>query len=168
MIGKLIAVSILGLAVAGCAAKQKVAPASPRPEGLELTDASKAKLPKGVRPDGPGITLSPLYFDYDSPVLRPEAGQVLVRVAEYLKRNPALSLTVEGHCDERGTEEYNMGLGDKRAHAIRTFLVRLGIEQRRIRTVSFGKLKPAVVGPSEDAWSKNRRGEFVPAPSTVR
>lgn len=166
MSGKLIVVIVVAALLVGCAAKQKTKPASPRPEGIEVS--GKAKLPQGLRPSGPGVTLSPLYFDYDSAVLRPEASQTLVTVAEYLKRNPRLSITVEGHCDERGTEEYNMGLGDKRAHSIRTYLVRLGIDQRRIRTVSFGKLKPAAVGQGEEAWSQNRRGEFVPAPATVQ
>ena len=97
------------------------------------------------------------YFDVDSAALRaPTIGRLLF-VAEYLKANPTERILVEGHCDERGTRDYNLALGEKRAEAIRVQLVRQGVDRRRIKTKSFGKERPAMLGASPEAWAKNRR-----------
>jgi peptidoglycan-associated lipoprotein len=85
------------------------------------------------------------------------------KVAEYLNKYTSLFLIVEGHCDQRGTEEYNRSLGERRANMIRESLVNAGVNADRIRTVSYGKDKPAVEGTDESAWGKNRRGELLPA-----
>jgi peptidoglycan-associated lipoprotein len=97
------------------------------------------------------------YFDVDSAALRTPTISGLLFVAEYLKANPNQRILVEGHCDERGTRDYNLALGEKRAEAIRRHLVRQGIDQRRIKTKSFGKERPAMLGASPEAWAKNRR-----------
>ena len=97
------------------------------------------------------------YFDVDSAALRTPTISGLLFVAEYLKANPDQRILVEGHCDERGTRDYNLALGEKRAEAIRRQLVAQGIDRRRIKTKSFGKERPAMLGASPEAWAKNRR-----------
>tara|TARA_Y100000991_G_scaffold144365_1_gene109048 strand:+ start:960 stop:1562 length:603 start_codon:yes stop_codon:yes gene_type:complete len=97
------------------------------------------------------------YFDVDSAALRTPTISGLLFVAEYLKANLTESILVEGHCDERGTRDYNLALGEKRAEAIRVQLVRQGVDRRRIKTKSFGKERPAMLGASPEAWAKNRR-----------
>ncbi|MFP4071464.1 MAG: peptidoglycan-associated lipoprotein Pal [Desulfovibrionales bacterium] len=101
-----------------------------------------------------------IYFEFDSFELKPEARTVLQRKAEYLKEFPELKITIEGHADERGTDEYNLALGQRRAQAAYEFLVLLGVDGDRIRTISFGEERPAVTGSNEEAWAKNRRAEF--------
>ena len=97
------------------------------------------------------------YFDYDSAVLSQQTLSGLLFVADYLKSNPAVQILVEGHCDERGTRDYNIALGHKRADAIRKQLARMGVDQRRITIKSFGKERPAMQGTSPETWAKNRR-----------
>ena len=96
-------------------------------------------------------------FDYDSSELSSEAKLTLDKQSRFLRANSDLTFTIEGHCDERGTREYNLALGEKRATAVRDYLVIEGISPDRIRVISYGKEKPAVVGSNDMAWSKNRR-----------
>ena len=96
-------------------------------------------------------------FDYDSSELSSEAKLTLDKQSRFLRVNSDLTFTIEGHCDERGTREYNLALGEKRATAVRDYLVIEGINPDRIRVISYGKEKPAVVGSNDMAWSKNRR-----------
>ncbi len=102
-----------------------------------------------------------VYFDFDRHNLNADARQVLTETAAYLKENADVNLVIEGHCDERGTNEYNMALGDRRARSARDFLVNLGVDASRISTVSYGEEKPADPGKTEEAWAKNRRAQFV-------
>lgn len=102
-----------------------------------------------------------IYFDFDRAAVRASERPKAEMVASFLKANPTNKLRIEGHCDERGTEEYNRALGERRALAIREYLVNLGVGPERIITISFGEDRPAVPGHDETAWSKNRRGEFV-------
>lgn len=102
-----------------------------------------------------------VYFDFDKSAVRASERGKVQAVAEALKKRPEASVEVEGHCDERGTEEYNRSLGERRALSIREYLILLGISSERIFTVSFGEDKPAVPGHNEAAWAKNRRGEFI-------
>ncbi|PPR78948.1 MAG: Outer membrane lipoprotein Omp16 [Alphaproteobacteria bacterium MarineAlpha2_Bin1] len=97
-------------------------------------------------------------FEYDSSDLTPEARRTLERQAAWLKRYSNVSVTIEGHCDERGTREYNLALGERRATAVSNFLVALGINGARIMTISYGKEKPVALGSNDTAWSQNRRG----------
>ncbi len=101
-----------------------------------------------------------IYFAFDSNELSQESRAILQEKADLLKANPALSLLIEGHCDERGTEEYNRALGERRARAAYEFLVLLGVESSRLQIISYGEEYPAVQGSNEAAWSKNRRDEF--------
>jgi peptidoglycan-associated lipoprotein len=104
---------------------------------------------------------SPVYFDFDSALIRASEQGKLAEVASFLAGNPAASLEVEGHTDERGTEEYNLALGERRALAVREALVAGGVNPERLFTISFGKSRPAVDGSNEAAWARNRRAEFV-------
>ena len=112
--------------------------------------------------DGSGgpPTSSPIYFDYDSFVIQDKSKGDLQGVAEYLSKNAKATVTISGHTDDRGTTEYNLMLGDQRAKAAHDYLVRLGIDPVRIKTISFGEERPAVPGEGEANWSKNRRDEF--------
>lgn len=101
-----------------------------------------------------------IYFDFDKAELKPEARDVLKKKAEWLKTNSQFSLRIEGHCDERGTNEYNLALGERRADSAMKFLNALGISGDRISTISYGEERPADPGHNESAWSKNRRDEF--------
>jgi peptidoglycan-associated lipoprotein len=102
-----------------------------------------------------------VFFAFDSSSLSSEAQQTLQRQAAWLKQYPNVSVTVEGHCDERGTREYNLALGERRANAAKKYLASEGIAASRISTISYGKERPAVIGDNEDAWSKNRRAVTV-------
>ena len=102
-----------------------------------------------------------VYFDFDSSTVKSSQKSKLESVASGFKSLAAGDLLIEGHCDERGTEGYNLSLGDRRANALREYLVNLGLSADRVHTVSFGEAKPADPGQGEAAWSKNRRGEFI-------
>ena len=104
-----------------------------------------------------------IYFKYDSDVLVSSETANLDKIARYLSDKPEMGLVIEGHCDQRGTEEYNRALGDRRANSIRSYLVGAGIEDARIKTISYGADRPAMDGSGESVWSKNRRGVLVPA-----
>ena len=101
------------------------------------------------------------FFNYDRYDLNPEAKSTLERQATWLKKYNSMTITVEGHADERGTREYNLSLGERRASAIKDYLVSLGVSGSRIETISYGKERPAVSGSSESSWSQNRRGVTV-------
>ncbi|MGB2437036.1 MAG: peptidoglycan-associated lipoprotein Pal, partial [Candidatus Puniceispirillales bacterium] len=96
-------------------------------------------------------------FDFDSYELTSSAKSVLNNQANFLSSNPSVRITIEGHCDERGTREYNLALGERRATAARDFLLAQGVDSARLRTISYGKERPAVAGSNEGAWAKNRR-----------
>ena len=102
-----------------------------------------------------------ILFEFDSASLSAEAQEILRRKAEWMKNNPGARVTIEGHCDERGTNEYNLALGDRRAFSAKSFLVDLGIDETRLTAVSYGEERPVDRGSDEDAWAKNRRAHFV-------
>ena len=104
--------------------------------------------------------LKTIYFDYDKSTLKPAAKAQLEKTATWLKKNPEVNCQIEGHCDERGTNEYNLALGERRALAARRYLVSLGINPDRIFTISYGEERPEVEGHDESAWKFNRRDEF--------
>ncbi len=105
--------------------------------------------------------LQTVYFEFDSTELSDGARATLQKNADWLVRNPRWSVAIEGHCDERGTIEYNIALGDRRARTVRDYLGSLGVDASRMRVVSYGEEQPAVPGHDEAAWSRNRRSEFV-------
>jgi len=102
-----------------------------------------------------------VYFAFDSSALTADTEGTLMRQAAFLTANPALMITIEGHCDERGTREYNLALGERRATAARDYLLAQGVDSARIRTISYGKERPAVAGSNENSWAKNRRAATV-------
>jgi peptidoglycan-associated lipoprotein len=105
--------------------------------------------------------LQDAFFAYDESTLSPEAQAALTAAANWLKKNPQYNLLIEGHCDERGTEQYNLALGDRRANTAKEYLMTLGVDGNRIRTVSYGEERPFDPGHTEGAWAKNRRAHLV-------
>jgi peptidoglycan-associated lipoprotein len=102
-----------------------------------------------------------IFFEFDSAVLLAEAQEILRKKAEWLINNPEAAATIEGHCDERGTSEYNLALGDQRAESAKTFLMDLGVKGSQLSTISYGEERPVDPGHNEEAWAKNRRGHFT-------
>lgn len=102
-----------------------------------------------------------IHFDFDKYNLTPTAQENLLRKAEWLRQNPDVTVTIEGHADERGTNEYNLALGDRRADSAKGFLLNLGISASRLTTISYGEERPLCNESNEECWSKNRRGNFV-------
>ena len=108
-----------------------------------------------------------VYFDYDKNEIRADGRDTLTKDADVIKRiltaDPSFTITIEGHCDERGSEEYNLALGDRRALAVKEFLVQLGVPEGRLKTISFGKERPVCTDENEGCYQKNRRGHLAPA-----
>ena len=102
-----------------------------------------------------------VFFGYDSSDLDSDALELLQDQVAWLKQNSDVSITIEGHCDERGTREYNLALGEKRAQAVKNYLIGLGINPDRVSTISYGKERPAVVGSNDGAWAQNRRSVTI-------
>ena len=176
-------VIVFGLAVGGCAPST-----TPKPEAAPSSTAG-AKLPAGQQSGAgqgsgtkesataPGSLdalqkgdstatpasspLKDVFFDYDRYDLRADARQVLKANADWLKKNPSARIEIEGHCDERGTSEYNLALGAKRAQSAKDYLATLGIAGDRLSTISYGEEIPACKQASEDCWRQNRRARFV-------
>lgn len=170
---------ILGLAVFGCAEKKPVATLPP-PEGVkppvQTKEIEKPKtVPQKVTEEEVKVATSEtpskvkeisgmfkdIYFDYDKFDIREDAKVTLRAVADYLIKNPANKMLVEGHCDDRGTSEYNLGLGDKRSKAAKDYLLSQGVPSSRVDSISYGKEKPICNEQTEDCWAKNRRAHFV-------
>lgn len=136
------------------------------PTGTSGTQSSQGGISGGPVTPGSQEDLAQnvgdrVFFAYDSAVLSSEGQQALERQAAWLKQYATVGVTIEGHCDERGTREYNLALGERRAAAVKKYLVGLGIAANRVSTISYGKERPAVVGDDESAWSQNRRGVTV-------
>lgn len=111
-------------------------------------------------PPQEGMEFSPVYFAFDSSVIKKEFHDPLVQMASRLKESNA-TIQIEGHCDERGTVDYNIALGNRRAHAVKSFLEQMGVSAANLSTISYGEERPAVDGHNEEAWRMNRRAEFV-------
>ncbi len=130
-----------------------------------------AAPPPPPPPSKPGPTIEELFrdnvfdafFDFDKADIRPDARDALAKTAQFLRSYPQVKVTIEGHCDERGSVEYNLGLGDRRAQAVRQFLANLGISADRLNTVSYGKERPFCTTSDETCWQQNRRGHFIMA-----
>ncbi len=99
-----------------------------------------------------------VYFGYDKFNLKADASKTLDKQGAWLKTNPSVTVTIEGHCDERGTREYNLALGERRANSVKEYLVLLGVNPARLKTISYGKERPVAMGSNEAAWGQNRRG----------
>lgn len=133
-------------------------------DGLYGSDGANGGLTMGNRFTGgtehPGM-FAPVYFDYDSSQVADTERSKIEAVSQHLKQNDAHAVIIEGNCDERGSNEYNLALGERRAQAIRAYLAGLGIGADRIQTKSYGEEKPVNPGHDDAAWAANRRGEFV-------
>jgi peptidoglycan-associated lipoprotein len=120
---------------------------------LDIEEANRVAQQRGYIQDA--------FFGYDEAALSTEAQSALTASATWLKNNPKYNLLVEGHCDERGTEQYNLALGDRRANTVKDYLSALGVDASRMRTVSYGEERPFDPGHDESSWSKNRRAHLV-------
>jgi peptidoglycan-associated lipoprotein len=125
------------------------------------TPSNPANLHEGWLEDAQALKAETVYFDFDSSVIKASEMPKAARVADYLKANKGKAVRVEGNCDERGTEEYNRVLGERRALALREELILLGIGRTEVDTISYGKDKPAAQGHDEAAWRLNRRDDFI-------
>jgi len=156
------ALALLALAATGCRSQAGKAALGPEEvggvAGEGLYGGPMAERPEGEEYQSP---FAPVYFDYDSARIKTSERGKLEQVAEYLRKNPNVGLIVEGHCDERGSREYNLALGERRAQAVRAYLTGLGIDPSRIQTKSYGEEKPVALGHDEASWRLNRRAEFV-------
>ena len=147
------------LLLAACSSAPETPPAAAGGPGVGAPGGigSRNALP-GSQQDLEASAGDRVFFAFDRSDITPEAQEILARQADWLRRYPNVTVTVEGHCDERGTREYNLALGERRAQAVKNVLVASGIPASRISTISYGKERPAVVGSSEDAYAQNRRG----------
>ena len=170
MVYKLLVSAFLVLFVAACATKPKDA-ADSSGSGSSSSDSSVedgtisetagSGIVKGSQEDLIVNVGDRVFFGYDSSDLDSDALELLQDQVAWLKQNSNVSVTVEGHCDERGTREYNLALGEKRAQAVKNYLIGLGVNPDRVSTISYGKERPAVVGSNDGAWAQNRRSVTI-------
>ncbi len=159
----LLAAALLG----GCAKKKVIAESAPPPptEAPAPPAETPAATPPPAETEQPAKTvqdqIADAYFDYDSAELSSAAQTTLDADAKVLTDNASTQVSIEGHCDERGTVEYNLALGDQRAKAAKDYLVRFGVSAGRIQTISYGEERPFATGSDESAWAQNRRAHFV-------
>ena len=145
--------------------QKKLVDATPEPvvqEEVKEEPVVKEEVVVAPVPKVPDVVMQEdIYFEFDKSTLTPAAQDNLLRKAEWLRENPDATVTIGGHCDERGTNEYNLALGDRRAESAKAFLVDLGIEASRLTTISYGEERPVDPRHNEEAWAKNRRGHFT-------
>jgi peptidoglycan-associated lipoprotein len=157
-------VGLLVVAVGACSKKQTTkVETEPATETVTETAPPVEEVQEAVQetPVTKMPVLNDVYFDFDKSALSAEAKQTLAENARQLNDAGSMAVTIEGHCDERGTNAYNLALGEKRANAAKDYLVSLGVDGGRITTISYGEEKPFDAGHDETAWTKNRRGHFV-------
>lgn len=155
MVKRVLGLALVVVAFTACAKKPEPAPAS---SSTGFGSEATTRAPSSSGADSSAFRT--IYFDFDQSELSSDARAGLQANASYLKSNPSVSVTIEGNCDERGSAEYNLALGKRRAEAAYKYLADLGIATSRMSTVSFGKERPAVDGHNELAWAKNRRDDF--------
>ena len=163
--------ALLVVSMTGCAKKtaEPGAEVTPPAQAAPAVPGQEMKPGEGVPAGGPevpapgetAVFAKKIFFDFDKFDLTSDAIGVLNEFAAFLKTNGEIKVSVEGHCDERGTNEYNLALGERRAKAAYDYLVAQGIDAARLSTVSYGEERPADTGQNEEAWAKNRRDEFV-------
>ena len=127
-------------------------------DGQQQEDRLRAEAGEAA---GTAFVEENIYFTFDSAILSDQARYILNSKADYLRTYPGVMVTVAGYCDERGTEAYNIALGERRAKSVKDFLVNLGISTNRLNTVSYGEERPVAMGHDEASWAKNRRAQFV-------
>ena len=158
MLARLTALAGVLLLLVACSSTPEPPPAGPPgPGGM----GGAPSFGPGSQQDLAATAGDRIFFSFDSAEISPEAQRILQRQAEWLRRYPNVGVTIEGHCDERGTREYNLALGERRAQAAKGVLVALGVPASRLSTISYGKERPAVPGSSEDAYAQNRRAQTM-------
>lgn len=163
-----IGMAVVLVAATGCSRRQPPeTDTRPRtettaPAATETPDTGAADAEAMARSSAMASIGEMIFFDFDRSDLKPEARETLQRKAEALRQFPEIQVRIEGHADERGTVEYNLALGERRAEAARQYLIDLGIDPDRMTTISYGEERPLVEGQNEAAWSQNRRDEFIP------
>ena len=165
---RIVAVPLLLLVVVACSHAQ---PAPPPAAAENVSQPAPAPAPEPVATPvapPPDIAAASVYFDYDSSDLTPATRDVLQALFQQAQKQPDRDIRVEGNCDERGTREYNLALGQRRADAAKQYLVNLGVDGSRITAISYGKERPRTLGDDESAWKENRRDDLVPASSEAR
>ncbi len=128
---------------------------------IETREIKEPARPMEVPEEAREKILRDIHFDFDMYDVRDEDKPVLRAIADWMVKNGSATLMIEGHCDERGTNEYNLGLGDRRAKAVKDYLVALGVSASRLQTVSYGEERPLCTESTEECWAKNRRAHFV-------
>ncbi len=149
---------VLTISLSACPKKQAVKK-TPDEDASSQDDVESTELDLHGKDFVTVPELQTIRFEYDSSELKDEARNILARNAEYLKKNPGVQVLCEGHTDERGTVGYNLTLGQKRAQSVRQYYASLGLSQKQIGSLSYGKEKPACIDTGEDCWSQNRRVE---------
>jgi len=160
MLARMTGVAAALLLLAACSSTPEPAPA-PGPGYAPSGGPVSSSFAPGSQQDLAATAGDRVFFAYDRADISGEAQQILQRQAQWLRRYPNVTVTIEGHCDERGTREYNLALGERRAQAVKNVLVAMGIPAGRLSTTSYGKERPAVVGSSEEAYAQNRRAVTV-------
>ena len=150
---------LIALGLAGCGGEEAVKPEPAAPAAQPSAAPQRPVQAQAVETKAPAQRR--VYFAFDSSTVDPENRAIIEANAAYLSANPQVKVTLEGHCDERGTREYNLALGERRAQAVERMLRVLGIAGNRISTVSYGEEKPIAMGHDESAWRQNRRVEIV-------
>ena len=145
----------------GCQKKAVSQTKAPAPAAAPAPAPAPKAAPMAPAPSGWNITQNNIYYEFDKSTLTPMAQDTLMRHAAWLRENADVSVTIEGHADERGTNEYNLALGDRRADSAKAFLVDLGIASSRLTTISYGEERPLCMQQNEECWTKNRRGHFI-------
>ena len=175
-IGLALLLVVPGLLFTASCAKKKVQPDTSLTEAYDAESAKQAAeeaaaaaaarqrqkaIEEAKITAGKMFAIEDIHFEFDRSGLLPEAQDILKKKAAWLRDNPDVSVIIEGHCDERGTNEYNLALGDRRAQSTKTFLVDLGIADSRMTAISYGEERPMDTGHNEETWLKNRRAHFV-------
>jgi peptidoglycan-associated lipoprotein len=145
------------LLLAACSSTPETPPPGPQSLSPPGGGIGSANIAPGSQQDLEASAGDRVFFSFDRSDITAEARQILGRQADWLRRYPNVTVTIEGHCDERGTREYNLALGERRAQAVKNVLIAMGIPASRISTISYGKERPAVVGSTEEAYAQNRR-----------
>ncbi len=158
MFKKLLSVLFVGLLVTACETPSSGSDSYDGSGGIGGFGSENQGIGGGEL--APGVS-DTIYFAYDSSSLSAEAKAVLSAQAQYLRDNPSTSVVIEGHADERGTREYNLALGERRANSVRQYLVGAGVDSSRVTTISYGKERPVAPGSDETSWALNRRGVTV-------
>lgn len=166
---KFIAILAIGVSFINCRGKQEKPEAATPTESAGTGSDNSAVDSMAMSFDAAGSDsgkidgLKTVFFDYDKATLSADSKKVIQGNVDWMKKNASTKVQIEGHCDDRGSIEYNVALGERRANAVKDYMVSLGLSSNRLATISYGEEKPLVSGENDAAWKKNRRANFVPS-----